>query len=559
MMDAESSVRFEFADDLDDGKAGADAVLRAHAPDFAHKKAFVDPPDRIDRGLGQPRIISYGEADRIADTLCRQFRTCGLGEGDAIAVQAPNTVEAPLLLLGAWRAGLVPCLLPLHWRFDEIHTAFSQIRPKAAVCVGRYGDDCPAVTLSEAAARHISIRFVFAFGNELPEGTTPLDDWLKVPDGQDEKAADGPLAPPDISGRSAIITWAVRKQGVFPVQRTHGELMALAHLFATRLQLKQSDVVLNTYPFTGIAAVAGQLVAPLLAGSEVVLHLPFNFDVFVDQLEQHGITYTAVPAPVITALEERREWRSGTLSLNRLGCVWPSPHGVKSSPDLFESSVPIFDIHNFGELALMVRRRSSGQDPSLLPLGRIDASGGDEASGEAAFETRVRGSVTNEENRQQLKGMLFVRGSTVPSMPCPVQSSEDRPDLQPDDHGFLDTGICCIVDDTIPGHFRCQKSEDVIYHGGAMVAATELDRIYGEFSEFLDAAAFVLEDEVIGERIFAAVVPKPELSPSLVRLKRFLAEKRVAPYKVPDQLVIVKSIPRNGDGTVLRNQILSQI
>jgi len=147
----------------------------------------------------------------------------------------------------------------------------------------------------------------------------------------------------------------------------------------------------------------------------------------------------------------------------------------------------------------------------------------------------------------------------VPAGPFSLAEPEDESLLHPDPHGFLDTGIGCVVDETIPGKFRCQKSEDLIYHGGAVIAACELDKLYAEFPEFLDAAAFVLADAVLGERIFAAVVPRPELSPSLSRLKQFLAEKKVAPYTTPDQLVIVKPIPRNGEGAVQRDQILGRI
>jgi non-ribosomal peptide synthetase component E (peptide arylation enzyme) len=63
----------------------------------------------------------------------------------------------------------------------------------------------------------------------------------------------------------------------------------------------------------------------------------------------------------------------------------------------------------------------------------------------------------------------------------------------------------------------------------------------------------------MGERIFAAVVPPAELSPSLERLKAFLSEEQFARYKAPDQLVIVKSTPRSGDDSELRDRLRAQI
>ena len=42
-------------------------------------------------------------------------------------------------------------------------------------------------------------------------------------------------------------------------------------------------------------------------------------------------------------------------------------------------------------------------------------------------------------------------------------------------------------------------------------------------------------------------------------LNRFLEERRVAPYKFPDKIVIVRQIPRDAEGRVLREQILLQV
>lgn len=559
-MDEEASVTIESRRETAELAASADEALRAAAARSGVRTVFADSSDRAERGLGQPRKVTYVQADAIVDGISGRLRDMGLEAGDVIALQMPNTIEAPLLILAAWRAALVPCLMPLLWRLDEIGQAFSQVRPKAAVTVAAYGGDRPAETLGEAATEHTCVRHVLGFGDELPEGVTPIDDWFATPEPAEASGPDrrGETSVPQ--DQLALLTWAVGREGSYPVARTHRQLVLLANMFVSQFSLSRRDVLLNPYPYTNTAAVAGQLVAPLLSECETVLHLPFDLDVFLQQLKDHDVTAATVPAPVVTALEERGSLRSENSELSRLGCIWPSPHGIRSGPGLFEPSLPVIDIHGFSELALLVRKRPAGADPSLLPLGKVYAPE-DAAPDEPILETRVRGSVADKESRHVLTGTLTVRGSTVPAGPyIPEGEPLDNPRApKAEAHGFIDTGIGCVVDETIAGHFRCQKSEDVIYHGGAMVPASELDRLYSGFSEFLDAAAFVLDDAIIGERIFAAVVPRPELSPSLERLRKFLAEKRVAPYKTPDQLVIVKSIPRSGDGHVLRDQLLAQI
>jgi non-ribosomal peptide synthetase component E (peptide arylation enzyme) len=91
------------------------------------------------------------------------------------------------------------------------------------------------------------------------------------------------------------------------------------------------------------------------------------------------------------------------------------------------------------------------------------------------------------------------------------------------------------------------------------VATSEFDALYRLYHGFLDAACFVLSDPIVGDRIFAAVAPRPGEPVSLEALKDFLAELAVAPYKFPDQLLVVKQIPRDVDGRVLRDEILRQV
>jgi non-ribosomal peptide synthetase component E (peptide arylation enzyme) len=54
-------------------------------------------------------------------------------------------------------------------------------------------------------------------------------------------------------------------------------------------------------------------------------------------------------------------------------------------------------------------------------------------------------------------------------------------------------------------------------------------------------------------------MPRPGEAISLEALHRFLEERQVAPYKFPDKLLVVKQIPRDIGGRLLREQILQQV
>lgn len=544
---------------LERGPLTADAFLRHWALDRPDAVALTDAPNRFELGLGSPRAVSFAEADAIVEKIARSFAAHHLTPGDIVAVQLPNICEAPLIVAGAWRAGLVPCTLPILWRLAEINAAFAQIGPAAVICAGQSAVCDSASVMCQAAVEHLSVRYVFGLGAGLPDGVTPIDDWLHPSSGDGNGEAHAPRPSALGAHAPALMTWTTVPSGTIAVPRTHRELIEIGKVFVGTLGLSGRDVLLNTYPLSTVTAVGGQVVPWLLTGATLALHQPFDFRVFLDQCANQNVTYTAVPAPVIEALADGEHLRTQCRRLARVGCVWPPPHRSDEAAEAAEPALPLYDIHNLCEMALIVRSREVGDHPARLPLGKLTApSGGDQPT--VYLETRVRGSVTSADAPQRvLKGELLVRGSTVPQGPFSIAGLHAQKTLRPDTHGYLDTQIACSVDASVAERFCCERNDGLIQHGGITVAAAELDTLYADYPDFLDAAAFAIQDPVMGDRIVAAVVPRPDTTPSLESFTKFLGERQVAGYKFPDQLIIVTAIPRKPDGRILRNEILAQV
>jgi len=147
---------------------------------------------------------------------------------------------------------------------------------------------------------------------------------------------------------------------------------------------------------------------------------------------------------------------------------------------------------------------------------------------------------------------LLLRGPLVPHGP------PETP-LAHDEEGFVGTGLRGKAEAKDIMTIRLTADPDLLRHGGVAIAASEFDELYRGYPGFLDAACFVLPDPMVGDRVFAAVVPRPGDAISLETLTRFLADRQVAPYKFPDRLLVVKQIPRDAKGRVLRDQILQQV
>ena len=533
---------------LDANPVMLDAMLEHWARVAPNAPAIDDPINREDLGGGAARSLSFAEANALVDRLAQGFRDHGLLPGEKIAIQLPNVWECPLTIISAWRAGLVPCAFPLLWRKQEIDAALATIAPRAIVTMGKFAGRSYAESLREAAAQQMSVRFILGIDFNTPDGVTPLTDWL-VNEGVSSTDRDGGDAGP----QGGAITWSASPHKGAPLLQSASGLAQSAHAFASQLHLSGQDVLLNPYPFSTLTGLAGFLMPWLLSGARMVLHQPFDLEGFKQQLERENVTFTAIPAPVVDTLIRSNQLADAGRHLARLGCVWPMGLAMQPHIEAPELALPTFDIHNLEEYAFVARLRQSNGNPNMLPLGKIGACG--PSGEEACLETRVRGSVAHgSSDANQLQGQLLLRGPTV-ARPF----SYDGTALENDETQFIDTGITCAVDEANGGFFHFRVGDDNIHHGGVTISARELDRLYGEFPDFLDAAALAVDDPIMGHRVIAAVVPRPDASPSLATLKAFLTDMQVAPYKLPDQLLIAQTIPRGADGEVERTRILAEL
>jgi 2,3-dihydroxybenzoate-AMP ligase len=202
-------------------------------------------------------------------------------------------------------------------------------------------------------------------------------------------------------------------------------------------------------------------------------------------------------------------------------------------------SRPVFDLYSLGDLASLLLRPAAVADRAALPLGPVHL--GEDRGGTVFVETKLADTDPHE---------LLLRGPVVP------EGRSNGP-VARDVDGFVATGLRGQVEGS--EHLRVKRDPELIHHGGFTIAASELDGLYQAYPGFLDAACFVLPDPIVGDRIFAAIAPSPNAPVSLEALHRFLMERGVAPYKFPDKLLVVRDIPRDTQGKILRDEILRSI
>ena len=73
------------------------------------------------------------------------------------------------------------------------------------------------------------------------------------------------------------------------------------------------------------------------------------------------------------------------------------------------------------------------------------------------------------------------------------------------------------------------------------------------------AAIVAMPDAVMGERSCAFAILKPGRSLTLDQLTRFLQDKRIAKFKLPERLEVVDSLPLSGMGKVSKKDLRETI
>jgi long-chain acyl-CoA synthetase len=117
--------------------------------------------------------------------------------------------------------------------------------------------------------------------------------------------------------------------------------------------------------------------------------------------------------------------------------------------------------------------------------------------------------------------------------------------------GKLYTGDLATVDED--GFiYIVDRAKDFLKCGGKRVSCRNLENILLEHAALLEAAVVGVPDEVLGEAVVAYVVPRDSGSqPSSEQLTAYCRERMPLPV-VPKRFVMLRAIPKNGSGKILK-------
>ncbi len=526
-----------------------DQIFLSNAEKQADKIALTACPQSTALGSSSDSLqLSYEQSANYLYKAANFFRNCGLKEGDVVFVQLPNNLQTPLLLLSLLNAGLVPCLIPTHWRRSELEKALYSLQPNAVLVQQSSADYDPFNTMFEIAADIISVRFIFGVGQTLPDGVTcvpSLTDTVSIE------------APEEIVFRRspeqvAFIGWSSDQEGQpHPIAYTHFQLMANSYLINDRFELGVPLSLLNTYNITSLPGLVGAFIPWLLEGGQMHLTSDLSPNSLVHFMEQYSCNLAVLPQGIAPKLMQALN------ASNLPEPQWPHKALIASSPIKAISSADLTGkstvLYNLNGLCLIPKTTDEGQK-GLLKLGPQPDKDGQPLT-PPFLTTRLQGATQKAgEETEIMQGRLEIGGTAVGFTNWQTNMTT-MPHSNYDEH-WEKTYLTASLIDQAMSLLDILPNDDTIYYGNSQLYGQELDRLYQAYPGFVDAAAFAIEDPLLGERLFAAIIPQPGDALSFDDFKQHLLAQNVSPAKIPEKLVTVTQIPRSSDGLIERQEIL---
>jgi acyl-CoA synthetase (AMP-forming)/AMP-acid ligase II len=105
------------------------------------------------------------------------------------------------------------------------------------------------------------------------------------------------------------------------------------------------------------------------------------------------------------------------------------------------------------------------------------------------------------------------------------------------------------------GHIQLVgRIKDMIIRGGVNIYPAEIEAVLSTHPAIAEASVFGVADRDMGEAIAAAIVVRAGHPLDEGSVRDFLRD-RIAPYKLPQRIAIVRALPRNPSGKVIRAEL----
>lgn len=485
-------------------------------------------------------LISGAQDINYADLLDRARRAAavlidaGVKPGDRIAVMTFNTPGFVIAAFGAWFAGAA--LVPMNHKFaaPEVDYAMMHSGARLGVVSGALAQTavagCPGAAWLTTETTHA--------------GLGDFDALV---------ASAGPVAGPvdaDLDSVAQVLYTSGTTNSPKGCLHTHRTLAPLAPELAATLGFTADERFLLAMPIWHSAPLNVALLTMISLGATTVLMREYEPMAFLPTVEAHRITaFFGAPIAYLLPLQlsdagrlnfadydlsSVTKWLYGGASLGE--------HTARRLVEVYRST-RFFQVYGMSEMGpagtalypheQLAKAGSIGRAMVGIDLRLVDADGADVGPGGTGEiwlrgDSRMIGYLDNDEATAQSFVGEWFRSGDVARM---------------DDDGFL-----YIVD----------RLKDIIIVGGENVHSQEVEEVLRGHPRLADVAVIGRPHPEWGETVVAVCVTRDETEITVDEVHAFLVDK-LARYKIPREVVVVPSLPRNPSGKIVKHVLREQV
>ncbi len=502
--------------------------------------------------------MSFGELDKLsADFASFLINTLKLQKGDRIAIQLPNTLQYPVALFGALRAGLIVVNTnPLYTEREMLHQ-FNDSGAKAIVILSNFAHkldkiidqtDIKNVVVTGVGdmlgfPKSVLINSVIKYvKKEVPAYNLP-DSYTFH--GALSRGETRQLKPVDISTDDVAFlqytggTTGVAKGAELTHKNIVSNMLQITEWIKPKLKAGQ-EVILTPLPLYHIFSLTVNCLGFLhFGGTNILIANPRDLKSFLKTMKNTKFSILSGVNTLFNAMMNHPDFKSVDFSGLKLSVAG----GMALQQDVAN------------------RWEATTKTPIIEAYGLTETSPG--ASGNPVDGTARVGTIgvplpstlmklTDDDGKTVVHGdpgEILIKGPQV--MKGYWKRPEATAEIMTTD-GWLKTGDIAILDEK--GFFKIvDRKKDMILVSGFNVYPNEIEEVISSHPGVLEVAAIGVPSERSGECVKICVVKK---DPKLTKedLKTF-AKKSLTGYKTPDIIEFHDELPKTNVGKILRRAL----
>lgn len=460
--------------------------------------------------------ISYGALHETSSRLAAALQAHGAQAGDPVLIFMPNCIEFPIVFYAAAKLGLNIVPANALYKIVEIRQLIHQIHPKLAfVC----SDD--TAELVRTADRDIPI--IYASLNN-----TSFQHLL------DTKAHISAF-PADLTTPCVYVSTSGSTGKLKFVSRSYLSQIVPAKLYLQALHATQDDILLSYLPMSQQFGMAALLCA-CIAGCTAVLLSHFHPGDALSVIEQNRVTIQyGVPTMFMEEIEAFNTMdHKPDISSLRTGIV-AGAAGVRDVFQWFDQQIGCRLLNCYGATEVAGITMTDLDDPASIRYSTC---------GRALPNTSIE--ILDDTGRSLPPGCPGEVVCTTPWVMREYVGEVSLTNQVLDSQRRFLTGDIGTLDHE--GHLTiCGRKKDIIIRGGYNIFPAEVELALLRCTGISEACVMGYRDKILGERICAFVKMKSGAEKSEENIRSQL-ENDIAKYKLPDQIVFLKEIPKLAGG-----------